>query len=67
MNSPMDWLLVIECEDGSWGYINLWQAIAESRLVVKINPLNRARVRDACADTGDNRQDIEARNTEEIK
>lgn len=54
-----DWMLVITHEDGSRGYINLWQAIEQGRLTVKVNPLNRARVTDICADTEENRRDID--------
>jgi hypothetical protein len=59
MNSPADWLLVVEYEDGTRGYINLWQAIEEGRLTVKINPLNRAKVTSACGDCPENRHDID--------
>jgi hypothetical protein len=59
MNSPVDWLLVVTYEDGSKGYINLWQAIEEGRLTARMNPLNRAKVTDACADSPENRRDID--------
>lgn len=59
MNSPTDWLLVIKHEDGTKGYINLWEAIEQGRLIVKTNPLNRARVTDACADTPEYRYDVD--------
>lgn len=57
MKSPEHWLLLVTYEDGSKGCINLWQAIEEGRLIVKMNPLNRANVYSTCADTSDNRHD----------
>jgi hypothetical protein len=59
MDSPHEWLLVIQHEDGSKGYINLWEAIESGRLIVRVNPLNRAYVVDACGDTPENRNDID--------
>lgn len=59
MNTPLDWLLVVEYEDGSKGYINLWDAIQQGRLTVKMSPLNRCLVVDACADCPENRHDID--------
>lgn len=59
MNSPTDWLLVIKNNDGSKGYINLWEAIEQGRLLVKTSPLSRAEVTDACADCPENRHDID--------
>lgn len=60
MFSPIEWLLVVEYEDGTRGHINLWQAIEEGRLTVRMNALTRAKVTDICGDSRENRDDIDA-------
>lgn len=54
-----EWLLVVEYKDGTRGYMNLWQAIEERRIVVRVNPLIHAKAVDICADVPENRHDID--------
>ena len=57
MNSPEDWLLVVELDTGERACINLWKAIEDRMLTMKVNPINRAKVVDICADTPEFRED----------
>lgn len=53
--SPEDVMLIINV-DGEKFYINLWQAIEEGRLLIKVNSLERAKVTDAAGDCEENHE-----------
>lgn len=59
-NSPEDWLIIVQLENGDKACINLWEAIEQGLLTLRVNPLNRAKVIDACADCEENRQPFES-------